>query len=97
MEKLYTAMLPWADEEVRTRRRYLTDPDEIRAYRKKHLAILRQEFRLGMKNLPSTMLKLYHRFIVEFTVTTVALSIWLAAFGLGGWSLTMILRLLGCE
>lgn len=97
MEKLYTAMLPWAEDAVQPRRRYLTDPEEIKAYRKRHWELLRREMRLAIKRLPTTLLKLYHKAVVEFTITMVALSLWLAALGIGGWAITSITHSLGWD
>lgn len=92
MQEIYGAMLPWAQEMPRPKRRYLTDPNEIRAYRRKHLALLWQEVKLGVKHLPQNLFKLYHRVVAELTFAAAVLSIWFGSLALFIWAISFIVE-----
>ena len=73
-------------------RRYLTDPQEIKAYRcRVAKRILKMCWQSAYK-FSGKALTLFNRCVAQFTFMFAAIAAWLGIMGVGVWALTMILN-----
>lgn len=73
-------------------RRYLTDPQEIKACRRRIAKRILKMFGQSARKFPGKALTFINRCIAQITFTSAVCAAWLGILGVAVWALTFILE-----